>query len=97
MTKGVRLWIQVAEMGFIRRVADVSLEDKVRSSVVCEELGVELLLLSVERSQLRWFGHLVRMPPGHLPKRGVPGTSSWKEEPGQTQVQVERLYLCTDP
>ncbi|TWW61046.1 hypothetical protein D4764_05G0011360 [Takifugu flavidus] len=31
------------------------------------ELGVESLLLRVERSQMRWLGHLVRMPPGRLP------------------------------
>ena len=37
--------------------------DRVRSSVIREGLGVEPLLLCVERSQLRWFGHLVRMPP----------------------------------
>ncbi|KAL7829956.1 hypothetical protein SRHO_G00310830 [Serrasalmus rhombeus] len=32
-----------------------------------EELGVESLPLRIERSQLRWFGHLIRMPPGRLP------------------------------
>ncbi|KAK3559006.1 hypothetical protein QTP86_000109 [Hemibagrus guttatus] len=32
-----------------------------------EELGVELLLLHIERGQLRWLGHLFRMPPGRLP------------------------------
>ena len=42
--------------------------DKVRSSVIREGLGVEPLLLCVERNQLRWFGHLVRMPPGRLPR-----------------------------
>ncbi len=52
--------IQVAEAGFLRRVASVSLKDKVRSSVICEILGVEPLLLRVERSQLRLFRHLVR-------------------------------------
>ncbi|KAK0137187.1 ATP-binding cassette sub-family G member 8 [Merluccius polli] len=31
------------------------------------ELGVDPLLLRVERSQMRWLGHLVRMPPGRLP------------------------------
>ncbi|KAK7922378.1 hypothetical protein WMY93_009280 [Mugilogobius chulae] len=41
--------------------------DRVRSSVTREELGVEPLLLHVERSQLRWLGHLFRMPPGRLP------------------------------
>ncbi|KAK5851386.1 hypothetical protein PBY51_002187 [Eleginops maclovinus] len=55
-------------MGFLRRVAGISLRDKVRSSVIREGLGGEPLLLRVERSQLRWFGHLVRMPPGRLPR-----------------------------
>ncbi len=54
---------QAAEMGFLRRVAGVSLWDKVRSSVICEGLGAEPLLLCVERSQLRRLGHHVRMPP----------------------------------
>jgi len=42
----------------------------VRSSDIRRELGVEPLLLRVERSQLRWFGHLIRMPPGRLPFSG---------------------------
>ena len=37
------------------------------SSVIREELGVDPLLLRVEKSQMRWLGHLVRMPPGRLP------------------------------
>ncbi|GAA6083977.1 receptor-type tyrosine-protein phosphatase F-like, partial [Tachysurus ichikawai] len=44
-----------------------SLRDRVRSSVTREELRVEPLLLHIERSQLRWLGHLFRMPPGCLP------------------------------
>ncbi|KAK5873269.1 hypothetical protein PBY51_018325 [Eleginops maclovinus] len=67
-TERTRSRIQAAEMGFLRRVAGISLRDKVRSSVIWEGLGVEPLLLHVERSQLRWFGHLVRMPPGRLPR-----------------------------
>ncbi|KAI3353755.1 hypothetical protein L3Q82_004987 [Scortum barcoo] len=56
-------------MSFLRRVAGRSLRDRVRSSVTREELGVEpLLLRSIERSQLRWLGHLFRMPPGRLPR-----------------------------
>ena len=42
------------------------LRDRVRSSVMRERLRVESLLLCLERSQLRWFGHLVRMPLRHL-------------------------------
>ncbi|KAK0144504.1 Retrovirus-related Pol polyprotein from type-1 retrotransposable element R2 [Merluccius polli] len=59
--------VQVAEMSFLRRVAGLSLRDRVRSSVIRKELGVDPLILRVERSQMRWLGHLVRMPPRRLP------------------------------
>ncbi|KAK7925839.1 hypothetical protein WMY93_008149 [Mugilogobius chulae] len=68
MTERTRSQIQAVEMSFLRRVAGRSLRDRVRSSVTREELGVEPLLLHVERSQLRWLGHLFRMPPGRLPR-----------------------------
>ncbi|KAK3528421.1 hypothetical protein QTP86_034238 [Hemibagrus guttatus] len=67
MTERVRSRIQAAEMSFLRRVAGRSLRDRVRSSVTREELGVEPLLFHIERGQLRWLGHLFRMPPGRLP------------------------------
>ncbi|KAK7939602.1 hypothetical protein WMY93_002928 [Mugilogobius chulae] len=67
MTERTRSRIQAVEMSFLRRVAGRSLRDRVRSSVTREELGVEPLLLHVERSQLRWLGHLFRLTPGRLP------------------------------
>jgi len=54
-------------MSFLRQVAGLSLRDRERSSDIRRELGVEALLLHVERSQLRWCGPLVRRPPGRLP------------------------------
>lgn len=36
--------------------------DRLRRSVPWEELGVKPLFLHIERSQLRWLGHLFRMP-----------------------------------
>ena len=67
VTESTRSWIQAAEIGFLRRVSGLSLRDRVRSSVIREGFGVEPLLLRIERSQMRWLGHLVRMPPGRLP------------------------------
>ncbi|KAK3524866.1 hypothetical protein QTP86_010089 [Hemibagrus guttatus] len=67
MTERIRSRIQAAKMSFLRRVAGCSLRDRVRSSVTREELGVEPLLLHIERGQLRWLGHLFRMSPGRLP------------------------------
>ncbi|KAI3366390.1 hypothetical protein L3Q82_000548 [Scortum barcoo] len=61
--------IQAAEMSFLRRVAGRSLRDRgEKLGHFREELGVEPLLLRIERSQLRWLGHLFRMPPGRLPR-----------------------------
>ncbi|MPV02360.1 hypothetical protein FVA96_24530 [Escherichia coli] len=49
MTERTRSRVQAAEMGFLRRAAGVSLRDRVRSSVIREELGVEPLLLCLEK------------------------------------------------
>ncbi|KAK3549572.1 hypothetical protein QTP86_004974 [Hemibagrus guttatus] len=88
MTERVRSRIQAAEMSFLRRVVGRSLRDRVRSSVTREELGVEPLLLYIERGQLRWLGHLFRMPPGHLPGEVFRACPT-----GKTQDTLERLSL----
>ncbi|KAK3560105.1 hypothetical protein QTP86_033893, partial [Hemibagrus guttatus] len=85
MTERVRSRIQAPEMSFLRRVAGRSLRDRVRSSVTREELGVEPLLLHIERGQLRWLGHLFWMPPGRLPGEVFPGMPHREEAPGKTQ------------
>ncbi|TWW71120.1 hypothetical protein D4764_17G0006030 [Takifugu flavidus] len=51
MTERTRLQIQAAEMSFLRRVAGLSLRDRVRSSDIREGLGVEPLLLHIERKR----------------------------------------------
>lgn len=54
-------------MSFLSRVAGLFLRDRDRSLFIHKELGVELLLLLIEKKQLMCLGHLVRVPPGHLP------------------------------
>ncbi|KAK3511307.1 hypothetical protein QTP70_000398 [Hemibagrus guttatus] len=87
MTKRVRSRIQAAEMSFLRRVAGRSLRDRVRSSVTREELGVEPLLLHIERGQLRWLGHLFRMPPGRLPGEVFRACPTWKRPRGRPRTR----------
>ena len=56
MTEGTKrrvTEVQAAEMSFLRRVADLSHRDGVRSFATCEELRVELLLPHDKRSQMR--------------------------------------------
>ncbi|KAK3550678.1 hypothetical protein QTP70_002404 [Hemibagrus guttatus] len=88
MTERIRSRIQSAEMSFLRRVAGRSpLRDRVRSSVTQEELGVEPLLLHMERGQLRWLGHLFRMPPGRLPGEVLRACPTGKRPRGRPRTR----------
>ncbi len=95
MTERTRSRIQAAEMSFLCRVAGHSLRDRVRSSVTLEELRVESLLLGIERSQLRWLGHLFRMPPGCLPgevfRASPTGKRPWGRPRTRWRDYVSRL------
>ena len=42
-----------------------------RSSEIQKSLNIEPLLLRIERSQLRWFGHVSRMFEKRLPKQAL--------------------------
>ena len=66
VTERMRSRIQAAEMSFLHGVAGLSLSDRVRSSDIQKRLRIEPLFLCIERSELRWFRHLVRMPHGRL-------------------------------
>ncbi|KAK0144408.1 Ankyrin repeat and sterile alpha motif domain-containing protein 1B [Merluccius polli] len=60
VTERTKSRIQAAEICFLHRVAGLSLRDRVRSSDIWRELGVEPLLLCVERgtSPWRFSGHI---------------------------------------
>ena len=53
--------------------------NKVRSSEIRKSLNIEPLLLRIERSQLRWFGHVSRMPQERLPKQALHAKSKWEK------------------
>ena len=76
-------------MSFLSTVAWLSLKDMVRSSDIRKRLSVEPLLFCIEWSQLRWFGHLVRITPGCLSSGGVSSMLIW----GKTKDMLERSYL----
>ena len=69
-----------------------------RSSANQEELGVEPLLLRAERIQMRWFGHHLRMPSGHLsgevfrtpPTVAGPSRLTW-EHLGMPREELDKI------
>ncbi|XP_035237190.1 tumor necrosis factor receptor superfamily member 14-like isoform X2 [Anguilla anguilla] len=72
--------------------------DRVRSSAIREDIKVDPLLPCIERSQLRWFRHLIRMPPVRLPLevfRGQPLGRRPRGRPGTRWRDIQRLaWYC---
>ena len=66
MTERMRSQLQAAAISFLCSVVGLTLHDRVRNSAIRERLKVEPLLLRIERSQFRWFVHLIRMSPVRL-------------------------------
>ena len=71
LTERVRSQVQAFDMRFLQRIEGVTLFHKVRSSENRKPLKIEPLLLRIKRSQLRWFGHVSRMPQERLPKQAL--------------------------
>ena len=90
MIERMKSQIQAAEMCFLRKVAGVSLRDIVRSSAIQEGLGVEPLL---EKCQLRWLGHLVRMPP-RIPSKVFQACPAGRGPQGRPRTRW-RDYIST--
>ena len=67
----MRSQVHVSEMRFLHRIEGVTLFNKVSRSEIRKSLNIEPLLLRIKRSQLRWFGHVSRMPQERLPKQAL--------------------------
>lgn len=92
LTERTRSRIQSAEMRFLRRIADVSLRDKIKSSTIRKSLRIEPLILHIERSQLRWLGHILRMPPNRLPHQIFQAVPTGKRPIGRPRT-TWRKYI----
>ena len=87
MTERVRSQVQACDMKFLRKIERVTLFNKVRSSEIQKSLNIEPLLLQIERSQLRWFGHVSRMPHERLPKQAVLAKANGKRPAGRPRTR----------
>ena len=53
--------------------------NKMRTSDIQNSLNIELLLLQVERSQLKWFSHVSRMPKKRIAKQALIAKTMWNK------------------
>ena len=92
MTERARSQMQASEMRFLRKSKGVMMFDKHRNTAICESFHIESLLLQIERSQLRWFGNVSRMPYERLPKQTLNAKSEWEEASWKTMNKMARLF-----
>ena len=54
--------MQAYEMRVLQKIKEVTMYNKHRNTAIREYLNIMSLLLRIEKSQLRWFGHVSRIP-----------------------------------
>jgi len=91
MTERILCQVQGAEVGFLEEFT-VWYFAPMRSCAICRTLNVEPLL-RIERSQLRWFGHVSRMSQKRLSMQVQLATLTDKRPRGRPKDQVAWLHL----
>ena len=79
--------IQAAEMKTLRLILGVTRRDRIRNTVIRERLGVEPVLDTVEKSRLRWYGHVQRMPADEYPKHYLNWTPQGRRPVGRPRMR----------
>ena len=69
LTTKLKSKIQATEMRVLRLIYGVTRRDRIRNDNIRQALKVESVLAIIERNQLRWYGHVQRMPDTRDPKR----------------------------
>jgi len=89
MTERIQTQVQASEMRFLQRIGGVTLFNKVCSSKLRKSMIIESLLLRVERSQLRRFGRVSRMPRERLPNQALLAKVRREKTCGTTTINLE--------
>ena len=91
MTKRVKFRVQAVEMGCLRKVIGSFLHDMTKSTDIYQSLDIEPLLLLIEQSQLRWYGHVTQMPSSkQQSKKGLEGNP---ELAGEITLKIWRSHV----
>ena len=87
MTERVRSRVQTAEMLNLRKVRGLSLLDKIKNTNIRQSLNIKPLLLRIERSQLRWYGHVTQMSHEQTAKQLINAFPSGKMPRGRPRTR----------
>ena len=71
----------------MRKISGLTLLDKTKSADIRESLNIKPLLLRLERSQLRWYGHVTRMSQERPAKKLLCSTPIGRRPRGRPRTQ----------
>ena len=86
-TERVQSQVQASEMRYLQRIKGVTLFEKVHSSEIRKSINIELLLLQIERSHRRWFGHVSRLSRVRLPKQALLSKANGRRPVGRPRTR----------
>ena len=69
LTKKSESRVQAAEMRVLRMILGVTRRDRIRNDVIRERLNITSVLKIIEKSKLRWYGHVKRMEENRYPRK----------------------------
>ena len=87
LTERMRSQVPASESRFLKKIEGVTLFNKLRSSEIRKSLNIKPLLLQIERSQLRWFGHVSRIPQERLPKQALLAKANGRRSVGRLRTR----------
>ena len=91
MTERVRSQMLASKIRFLQKIRGITWLTRCTSLEIRKSL--ELLLLQIERSQLRWFGHVNRIPQEKLPKQALLAKANGEKTVGRPRTIVDESIL----
>lgn len=89
LTKRNKSRIKAAEMRFLRKIQGITREDRIRNSVIVEELKIKPIEKIIEERQLSWLGHLLRMKEERITKQVYEARTQGRNKVGRPRIRWE--------
>ena len=90
LTKDLERKLVACEMKCLRKAVNKTRRDKFRNEVIRDIVGAKPVLQHIRQQQIKWFGHITRMPINQ-PALRAQHQVLWLESQRKTRKTMERL------